>query len=56
MEAKALKVLRKHYQGNGKPRVIALYTELTSLRKGENETTTDYIIYGCLISKKRPFH
>ena len=41
---KALKVLREHYQGNGKPRVIALYTELTSLRKGENETTTDYII------------
>ena len=40
---KALKVLREHYQGNGK-RVIALYTELTSLRKGENETTTDYII------------
>ena len=42
---KALKVLREHYQGNGKPRVIALYTELTtSLRKGENETTTGYII------------
>ena len=39
-----MKVLRKHYQGNGKPRVIALYTELTSLRKGENETTTDYTI------------
>ena len=41
---KALKVLREYYQGNGKPRVTALYTELTSLRKGENETTTDYII------------
>ena len=27
-----------------KRRVIALYTELTLLRKGENETTTDYII------------
>ena len=37
-------MLREHYQGNGKPRVIALYTELTSLRKGKNETTTDYII------------
>ena len=41
---KALKVLREHYQGNGKPRVIALYTKLTSLRKGENEMITDYII------------
>ena len=36
---KALKVLREHYQGIGKPRIIALYTELTSL-KGENETMT----------------
>ena len=41
---KALKVLQEHYQGNGKARVIALYTELTSLRKGENEIITDYII------------
>ena len=41
---KTLKVLREHYQGNGKPRVIALYTKRTSLRKDENETTTDYII------------
>ena len=41
---KALKVLREHYQGKGKPRIIALYTQLTSLRKGENESTTDYII------------
>ena len=41
---KALKVLREHYHGKGKPRIIALYTELTSLKKGENETTTDYMI------------
>ena len=27
---KALGVLREHYQGKGKPRIIALYTELTS--------------------------
>ena len=40
----ALKVLREHYQGKGKPRIIALYTELTSLHMGEGETTTDYII------------
>ena len=40
----ARKVLREHYQGKGKPRIIALYTELTSLHMGEGETTTDYII------------
>ena len=41
---KASKVLREYYQGIGKPRIISLYTELTSLKKGENETTTDYMI------------
>ena len=28
---KAFGVLREHYQGKGKPRIIALYTELTLL-------------------------
>ena len=28
---KALKVLREHYQGIGKPRIIALYTELSNI-------------------------
>lgn len=41
---KALRVLREHYQGKGKPRIIALYTELTSLQMRESETTTDYTI------------
>lgn len=41
---KALQILRNHYAGKGKPRVISLYTELTSLQKGVNETVTDYII------------
>lgn len=40
----ALQILRDHYVGKGKPRVISLYTELTSLQKGVNETVTDYII------------
>lgn len=40
----ALKILRSHYAGTGKPRIIALYTELTSLSKGSDETITDYII------------
>ena len=37
-------MLREYYQGKGKPRIIALYTELTSLKKGENENTTDYML------------
>ena len=41
---KALVILRKHYLLRGKPRIIALYTELTSLVKKPSETITDYII------------
>ena len=41
---KALQVLREHYQGKGKPRIIALHTELTSLEMREGESTTDYIL------------
>ncbi|CAB4019984.1 myosin heavy fast skeletal muscle, partial [Paramuricea clavata] len=41
---KALEVLRQHYQGKGKPRIISLYTELTSLKKEENEPIVDYVI------------
>jgi uncharacterized protein HemY len=42
---KALKILRDHYASQGRPRIIALYTELTSLEKGSSETVTDYLIY-----------
>ena len=42
---KALEILRQHYQGKGKPRVIALYTELTSLKKRENESAMDYMLH-----------
>ena len=38
---KALQVLRQHYQGKGKPRVISLYTELTTLKKTDNESVVD---------------
>ena len=41
---KALAVLREHYRGKGKARVISLYTELTSLRMKESDSTTDYIL------------
>lgn len=41
---KALRILREHYAGVGKPRVIGLYTELTSLMKSSSETVTEYVI------------
>jgi len=40
----ALKILREHYAGKGKPRVIALYQELTTLRKNADQNATDYIL------------
>ena len=41
---KALAILRKHYVGKGKPRVISLYTELTSLSKSTDQSATEYLI------------
>lgn len=41
---KALKILREHYASQSKPRIITLYTELTSLEKGASETITEYLI------------
>ena len=37
---KALKILREYYRGSSKPRVISLYTELTSLKMGSEESVT----------------
>ena len=41
---KAIEILREHYVGKGKPRVIALYTELTSLKMSEDCGLTDYVL------------
>ena len=41
---KAMDILREHYIGKSKPRIISLYTELTTLIKGSEETCTDYLI------------
>ena len=41
---KALDTLRLHYQSTEKPRILALYEELTTLRLGATESITDYII------------
>ena len=40
----ALRILREHYIGSTKPRIIAMYCELTSLSLSQNETVTEYLI------------
>ena len=40
----AFDILRQHYSGKSKPRIIALYTELTSLKKKPDESVTDYFL------------
>ena len=41
---KALEILREHYVSKRKPKIISLYTELTTLKKECDETVTDYMI------------
>ena len=41
---KALRILNEHYMGKGKPCIIYLYTQLTSLQMGEDENVTDYLV------------
>ena len=41
---KSLAILREHYLGKSKPRIISLYSELASLKMSSEETTTDYIL------------
>ena len=40
----ALKILLEHYAGASTPRIISLYTELTSLVKKNEESVPDYVI------------
>ena len=40
----ALKILREHYAGKGKPRVLSMWTVLSSLVKTPEDTITDYLI------------
>lgn len=39
---RALQIMQEHYFSKGKPKIIALYTELTALKRRENESVTDY--------------
>ena len=41
---KSLAILRKHYLSSSETRVIGLYTELTTLKKEDSETLTDYVL------------
>ena len=41
---KALEILRQHYAGHGKQRIISLYITLTSLKKYSDQDLTDYIL------------
>jgi len=43
---KALQILREHYLGSTKPRIISLYSELTTLKMETTETVTDYLLRG----------
>ena len=40
----SLKILREHYIGKGRPRIVSLYISLTALKKADSETVTEYII------------
>lgn len=41
---KALRILKEHYSGKSKPRIINMDTSLTQLRMADNESVTDYLI------------
>ena len=41
---KALTILREHYEGTSKPRIISLYTQFTSFLKSSHKSVSDYII------------
>ena len=41
---KALGILKEHYLGSSKPRVISLYCELTSLKMADGEDVTAYLL------------
>ena len=40
----AFRILKQHYASTEKPRILSLYEELTTLKMGIDEDTTDYLI------------
>ena len=41
---KSLNILKEHYMGKGKPRIVTLWTELCTMKSKINESVTDYLI------------
>ena len=41
---KSMEILRTHYLSKGKPRIVGLYRQLSSLNRTDHESITDYII------------
>ena len=41
---KAMQILKGHYSGKGKSRILSLYTEIMTLSKLPSETTTEFIL------------
>ena len=41
---KALTILRNHYAGHGKPRVLSMFRNLSTIEKEENEDLTGYLL------------
>ena len=41
---KALKILRNHYAGHGKPRILSMFRKLTSLKMEEDDDLTGYLL------------
>ena len=41
---KAINILRDHYKGTSKPRILNMYTQLCSMQKLATETIIDYVI------------
>ena len=43
---KALEILRNHYIGSTKPRIISMYCDLTTLKLQSEESVTEYLLRG----------
>ena len=41
---RALAILREHYRGSSKPRIMGLYNQFVTIKMRDDETVTDYII------------
>ncbi|TWW67328.1 hypothetical protein D4764_02G0003690 [Takifugu flavidus] len=47
---KALKILREHYSGKSKPRILNLYTSLTTIQMAEGEDMSDGLLIATILN------